>query len=165
MTEPKKAEAPSLQKLEEGVPDKIPAAVKKLMLATPRKDWPKIRALLVESEEEVELVELLAEMNRVMKICPGKLVGRVRKHEITGDQLDQGYTQINDAINGVEQALYALLHLAGYKDFRLPEDSSAAAAPEMSKPGSEASDRLLKEEPPPIKPARAPALAAGRASA
>ena len=51
MTEPKKAEAPSLQKLEEGVPDKIPAAVKKLMLATPRKDWPKIRALLVESEE------------------------------------------------------------------------------------------------------------------
>jgi len=34
----------------------------------------------------------------------GKLVGRVRKHEITGDQLDQGYTQINDAINEVEQA-------------------------------------------------------------
>ena len=164
MTEPKKAEAPSLQKLEEGVPDKIPAAVKKLMLATPRKDWPKIRALLVESREEEELWELLAEMHRVMKVCPAKLIGRVRKHEITGGQLDQGYTEINDAINGVEQALYALLHLAGYKDFRLPEDSIAAGEPETPEPGREACDRLLKEDPP-VKPARAPALAAGRASA
>jgi hypothetical protein len=165
MTEPKKSAGTSPQKLEESASDKIPAAVRKLMIATPKKEWPKIRALLVESEEEVELVELLAEMHRVMKVCPGKLVGRVRKHEITGDQLDQAYTQINDAINGVEQALYALLHLAGCKDFRLPEDSRRAADPETPKPAREAFDRLLKEEEPPAQPVRSPALVSGRASA
>jgi hypothetical protein len=79
---------------------------------------------------------MLPEMHRVMKICPPKLVGRVRKREITGDELDQGYRQLHDAIHGVRQAMYALLHLAGQKDPRLPSaeksksKAESPAAPE-----------------------------------
>lgn len=101
-------------------PDRIPQAVQKMMESTPRKLWSKIRAILIESEEEGELVEMLPEMNRVMKVCPPKLLGLVRKRKLTGAALDQGYTQLHDALHGVRQAMYALLHLAGYRDYRLP---------------------------------------------
>ena len=113
-------------------PDRIPSAVQKIMLATPQKEWPKIRGFLIESEEEGELVEMLPEMKRAMKACLPKLVARVRRKEITGDDLDRGYQQLHDAIHGVRQAMYALLHLAGYKDPRLPSakngDSRAQAS-------------------------------------
>lgn len=119
--------------------DRLPAAVLKLIEATRKKEWSKIRAFQVGSEEEGELVEMLPEVNRVMRVCPPKLVGRVRKHEITGDQLDQGYQQLHDAIHGVRQALYALLILAGFKDpekkDREPEESPQASAAPAEDPG------------------------------
>jgi hypothetical protein len=119
--------------------DRIPAAVLKLMQATPKKEWSKIRAFLIGSEEEGELVEMLPEVNRVMRVCPPKLVGRVRKHEITGDQLDQGYQQLHDAIHGVRQALYALLVLAGFKDPEKKAREPEEAAPVGSPPGKDLS--------------------------
>lgn len=132
--------------------DRIPAAVLKLMQATPKKEWTKIRAFLIGSEEEGELVEMLPEVNRVMRVCPPKLVGRVRKHEITGDQLDQGYQHLHDAIHGVRQALYALLVLAGFKDpekkdSKHEETALAGAAPDKDlspapKAATQDSDRL-----------------------
>src|SRR5258708_7242568 len=135
------AAAPGKEPQNSGV-ERIPAAVHKLMQTTPKKEWPKIKAFLIGSEEEGELVEMLPEVNRVMRVCPPKLVGRVRKHEITGDQLDQGYQQLHDAIHGVRQALYALLVLAGFKDpekkdFKTPEASPAAAMPaeDLARPG------------------------------
>ncbi|HLY76244.1 MAG TPA: hypothetical protein VKU80_19240 [Planctomycetota bacterium] len=109
--------------------DRIPASVLRLMQTTPRKEWSKIKAFFIESEEEGELFEMLPEVNRVMKVCPPKLVGRVRKHQITGDQLDQGYQLLHDAIHGVRQALYALLILAGFKDPEKKESKSEEAAP------------------------------------
>lgn len=121
---------------------RIPASVLKLIQATPKKEWSKIRAYLIGSEEEGELIEMLPEVNRVMSVCLPKLIGRVRKHEITGDQLDQGYQQLHDAIHGVRQALYALLILAGFKDpekkdFKTPESTPAAAMPaeDLTRPG------------------------------
>ena len=96
--------------------DRVPVAVLKLIDSTPKKERSKIRAFLIGTEEEAELVEMLPEVNRVMTVCPPKLVGRVRKHEITGDQFEQGYQQLHDAIHGVRQALYAVLILAGFED-------------------------------------------------
>src|SRR5579863_6444129 len=71
---------------------KLPPVVRKLLASTPEKEWPKIRAFLIESQEEGELVDMLPEMNRVMKYCPGRLLGMVGKREITADQLDKAYT-------------------------------------------------------------------------
>jgi hypothetical protein len=119
-------------------PDRIPAAVQKLMNSTPRKKWSKIRAFLIESEEEGELVEMLPEVNQAMKACLPKLVGRVRKKEITGDDLDLGYQQLHDAIHGVRQALYALLVLAGFKDPELKDPKPEEPAPADALPAAEA---------------------------
>src|SRR5947208_3177867 len=52
---------------------RLPPGVRKLLAQAPEKDWPKIRAFLIESEEEGELVDMLPEMNRVMKYCPARL--------------------------------------------------------------------------------------------
>jgi len=112
---------------------KLPPGVRKLVASTPEKEWPKIRAFLIESEEEGELVDMLPEMNRVMKYCPARLMGRVGKREITGDQLDKAYTQLHDSLHGVRQALHTLLHLAGFMDVRLREEAlpkAPGAAPE-----------------------------------
>lgn len=142
---------------ESGVPGKelhisnvgrLPAAVLKLLQATPKKEWPKIRAYLVGSDEEGQLVDMLPEVNRVMSVCPPKLVGRVRKHEITGDQLDQGYQHLHDAINGVRQALYALLILAGFKDPEKKDTKTPEPVPAAAKPAED-----------PVRPGKAPAAA------
>lgn len=116
---------------------RMPAAVLKLIQATPKKEWSKIRAYLIGSEEEGELIDMLPEVNRVMSVCPPKLVGRVRKHEITSDQLDQGYQQLHDAINGVRQALYALLILAGFKDPEKKDSKTPESAPAAEKPAED----------------------------
>lgn len=131
MTAPKNTEGTAaVRDSQSATPDRLPAALRKMLQATPKNDWSKIRFFLVESEEEGELVEMLPEMNRVMKACLPKLIGRVRKHEITGDELDQGYMQLHDAIHGVRQALYVLLHLAGYRDSPIPQPLKAAGAPD-----------------------------------
>jgi hypothetical protein len=131
MTAPKKTEGALAEKDSQSLPpDRLPAALRKMLQATPKNDWSKIRAFFVESEEEGELVEMLPEMNRVMKVCPPKLVGRVLKHEITGDELEKGYMQLHDAIHGVRQALYALLHLAGYRDYQMPQSLKVGGGPE-----------------------------------
>lgn len=113
---------------------RIPASVHKLIQTTPKKEWSKIRAYLVGSDEEGELIEMLPIVNRVMTVCLHKLVGRVRKHEITAKQLDQGYQQLHDAIHGVRQVLYALIILAGFKDPEKKESQTPEPAPEASKP-------------------------------
>lgn len=97
---------------------KLPPAIRKVLASTLEKDWPKLRVLQIESEEAGELVDMLPEMNRVMKYCPARLMGRVGRREITADQLDKAYTQLHDSLHGVRQALHALLHLAGFQEYR-----------------------------------------------
>jgi hypothetical protein len=113
---------------------KIPASVLKLIQTTPKKEWSKIRAYQIGSEEEGELIEMLPAVNRVMTVCIPKLVGRVRKHEIKGDQLDQAYQQLHDAIHGLRQTLYALIILAGFKDPEKKESKPEESAPETAVP-------------------------------
>ncbi len=109
--------------------ERVPAAVLKLIETTPKKERSKIRAFLIETEQEAELVEMLPAVYRVMTVCPPKLVGRVRKHEITYDDFEQGYQQLHDAIHGVRQALYALLILAGFKDPEKKDPKPEGSAP------------------------------------
>jgi hypothetical protein len=138
--EPKKPEAASPEKPQEApATQKLPLSIRKLLGSTPEKDWPKIRAFLVESEEELELVEMLPEINRVMKQCPAKLMGKIWKREISVDQPDRAYTQLHDSIHGVRQAADALLELAGFRDYRGGEGGPAGSAPSGPEaPGLEA---------------------------
>ena len=101
-----------------GALSKLPPALRRLLASTPEKEWTKLRVFLVGSPEEGELVEMLPELGRVMKYCPAKLVGRVGRREISGEQLDRAYTQLHDSLHGVREAIHALLHLAGFQDFR-----------------------------------------------
>jgi len=107
---------------------KLPPGLRKLVATTPEKEWPKIRAFLIESEEAGELVDMLPDMTRVMKYCPARLMGMVGKRQITAEQLDRAYTQLHDSLHGVRQALYMLLHLAGLLESR-PELGAPSLAP------------------------------------
>ena len=167
MTAPEKTGGTSPGKdLDRATLERLPAAVRMLIQATPVREWPRIRACLVESQEEGDLAEILPEMNRVMRICPAKLVGLVQKREITGDELDQGYMKLHDAIHGVRQALYGLLHLAGYRDYRIPQASKTPGTPEG--PAAPASSHRPEASPGgegrPDPLAARPALRAGAAS-
>ena len=126
MIGPKAAESTVVPAQEQAGTSKLPQAVRKLLSTTPEKEWPRIRAFLIESEEEGELVEMLPELNRVMKFCPAKLMGRVGRREITVDQLDKAYTMLHDSIHGVRHALQSLLQLAGFRDNRVGEDRAPA---------------------------------------
>jgi hypothetical protein len=102
--------------------------VRQLLGATPEQDWPKIRAFLAESEEELELIELLPLIHRVMMQGPARLMGRIWKGEVSVDQPDRAYSQLHDSIHGVRQAALALLELAGFRDFRAREEGPLAGA-------------------------------------
>ncbi|HEV3029373.1 MAG TPA: hypothetical protein VG457_17470 [Planctomycetota bacterium] len=119
LMETEKPDAGSLPKLQD-IPatPKLPLAIWRLLGATPETEWPKIRAFLVGSEEELELVDMLPEINRVMNQCPSKLMGRIWKREISIDQPDRAYIQLHDSIHGVRQAAEAVLELAGFRDYR-----------------------------------------------
>jgi hypothetical protein len=104
---------------EEGILSRFSSPVRRLLGSTPEKDWPRIRAFLIESEEEGEILDLLPEINRVMKYAPSKLMGRVGRTEITPDEVDRAYREFHDAIHGVREALGVLLGLAGLPDSRL----------------------------------------------
>ena len=100
---------------------------------TPEKDWPRLKTFLIESQEEGEIVDLLPEMNRVMKTCPARIMGRVGRREISADQLEKGWTQLYDSLHGVRQAQQELLYLAGFEDVRPPAEpdpSAKAGAPD-----------------------------------
>jgi hypothetical protein len=117
----------------------LPPALRRLLLSTPEKDWPKLRAFRIESQEEGDLVEMLPELGRVMKYCPAKLVGRVGRREISGEQLDRAYTQLHDSLHGVRQAIQGLLHLAGFQDYRpRGEPTSGTALSGAAETGSPA---------------------------
>jgi len=118
---------------ENGALTKMPSALRKLLASTPEKDWPKLRAYMIECEEAGELLDLVPEMNRVMKACNARIMARVGRREITADQLDKAYTQLHDSMHGVRHALQAILHLAGFEDVRPPgetDPAGKAGAPE-----------------------------------
>lgn len=162
MIGPKNPESAVLTPPPEGaIAQKLPPAVRKLLGSAPEKDWPKIRAFLIESEEEGELVEMLPEINRVMKLCPAKLMGRVGRREISADQLDKAYTQFHDSIHGVRQALYALLQLAGFRDYRSREDREPAEKRPTSSNEVQPGAEFPRAVPPEPQKASAPGPAGG----
>jgi hypothetical protein len=117
-------------------PDRIPPAVRKVMESTAPKLWPKLRAYVIGSEEEGELIEMLPEMHRVMTMVPPKLLGLIRKRKLTAEAYTHGFAQLHDSLHGVRQAMYALLHLAGYKvdsppEVEAPEEKPGEAPPEL----------------------------------
>jgi len=119
---------------ENGALTKLPSALRKLLVATPEKDWPKLRGFLVECEEAGELLDLLPEMTRVMKTCPAKIMGRVGRREISTDQVEKAYTQLHDSMHGVRQALQEILHVAGFEDVRPPAEPDPAGKAEAPDP-------------------------------
>ena len=124
MTLPKTGETASSGTTPEiGAVQKLPSALRKLLLSTPEKDWPKLRAFLIECEQASELVDLVPEMNRVMKTCNARIMARVGRREVAADQLDKAYTQLHDSMHGVRHALQAILHLAGFEDVRPPAET------------------------------------------
>lgn len=109
---------------------KFSPGVRKLLASTPEAEWPHIRAFLIESEEEGELLDLVPGVNRVMKYCPPMMMGRVGKREIEPDMLDLAYGLFHESIHGLRSAVFALLDLAGCRDYR------SLAGPAVPRPRS-----------------------------
>lgn len=126
MTAPSKEDpSAAARTLEAAIADRLSAADRKLLQATPAKSWPKLRIVFIGCEEAGELVELIPEMNRVMKTCPAMILSRAHKGEITQAQGTEGYAQLHDSVNSVRNAQNTMLYLAG---FRVP-DPFAAKSP------------------------------------
>jgi hypothetical protein len=114
MTEPKKSEGMSAGKAPDlTLLDRLPAAAKKFLLATPENDWPKLRLVICGCEPAGDLMELVSEMNRVMQICPGIISAREWKGQLARSTGDKAYCRLHDAVHGVRQALHEILHRAG----------------------------------------------------
>ena len=120
------ADAAMTNNLEAVIADRLSAADRKLLQATPVKGWPKLRIVSVVCQEAGELVELVPEMNRVMKICPAMILARGHRGEIPQTQGTEGYAQLHDAVNNVRNALNTMLYLAG---FRVPASAAGKTAP------------------------------------
>jgi hypothetical protein len=151
MTLPKGPEPGSPARVpEEAASAKLPLRVRNLLAQTAEEDWPRIRAFLVESEEGGELLEMLPELNRVMKNCPARLAGRLGRRELTADEIDRAYRGLHESLHRVRQAIHSLLHLAGYLDVRPPEGPDPESMDGPPGPG----DRELPPaaKPPPVPP-------------
>ncbi|HLY10443.1 MAG TPA: hypothetical protein VKW04_14165 [Planctomycetota bacterium] len=154
MTDPKASQDLPPAAADPGILSKFSPAVAKLLTSLPERDWPRIHAFLIESEEEGELIEMLPEVNRVMKFCPAKLMGRVGKGELVAEQIDKAYARFHDSIHGVRHALQSLLSLAGIREFRMVLER-VPAAPRADRPPPKEAPRGIAPE---IAKPRAPAL-------
>jgi hypothetical protein len=149
MMESRKPEGPAaLRRLDPSVLERLPPAVKKALQSVTEAEWPKMKVVIVACEPAGDLAELIPEMNRVMQICPTILSNREWRGEISRDQSDQAYGRLHDSVHGVRQAMYAILHLAGFRP-----QSRAARREAVPPPGKPAS---LSE-----KPSQDPALPSG----
>jgi hypothetical protein len=102
----------------------------------PVEKWPQLRALRIESPEEDEYVNLLSEMNWVMKHCQVKILGRVDRREIRDVEMDRAFARLHSALHGVRHALQALFHLAGFRDYRFRVEETPQGNPSTQSPGT-----------------------------
>jgi len=124
---------------------KLPLGLRKLLAALPEREWYRIRSFVVESNEVGELVELIPQANRAMEKCPARMIHRIRTKEITGQQVDEVYNGLHDAIHGVRQAVHQIFRLAGLQPTK-PRISREAPDPEEP-PGEDVPAPLGPEAP------------------
>ena len=121
---------------------KLPLSLRKLLRALPEREWYRIRSFIVESNEVGELVDVIPQANRAMETCPGRMIHRIRTKEITGQQVDEVYNGLHDAIHGVRQAVQRIFHLAGLQPTR----------PRVSRDVEESEQPAGEEEPAAVGP-------------
>lgn len=113
---------------------KLSAGLRRLLETMPERDWYRIRSFLIQTDEEGQLAEMLPLMRRAMESCPPKVIARIRAKEITGNQVDDGYRKLHEAIHGVREALLHLFELSGISlDGPVRRPYVRKAAPEAPK--------------------------------
>ncbi|HXG63419.1 MAG TPA: hypothetical protein VNO22_18755 [Planctomycetota bacterium] len=93
--------------------DKLPPGLRRLLENVPERDWPRIRAFHIQTDEEAELAATLPLARRAIELCPPKMIARIRAKEITGTQVDEAYRKLHDSIHAVREALLQLFEIAG----------------------------------------------------
>lgn len=115
MNEPKKSPAPVAAPPSTSLIPiaKLSAGLRRLLESLPEREWYRIRAFHIQSDEEGQLAEMLPLIRRAMEACPPKVIARIRAKEITGNQVDDGYRKLHESIHGVREALLHLFELSG----------------------------------------------------
>ncbi len=104
---------PSAAPKEESIPfGKLPASLRKLLEATPSKEWYKIKAIRARYEESVELCQLIPIVDYLLDVAPFKCIGLLRQRLITPQTIDDAFRRIRDALNGVKDACRHVAKLA-----------------------------------------------------
>ena len=92
---------------------KLSAGLRRLLESLPEREWYRIRAFHIQSDEEGQLAEMLPLIRRAMEACPPKVIARILSKEITGSQVDDGYRKLHESIHGVREALLHLFEISG----------------------------------------------------
>lgn len=114
----------------------LPPALQSMLAALPVESWPKIRIVLVETEEEGELVELLPDLKRAMMFCPPRLVTRQKAGELEVGMFDRCYARLHEALHGVREAVSTILDLGGLRARERAGQTPRGAAPPAGPPNS-----------------------------
>ena len=108
MTDAKDPETPDTENAPDQVPwQKIPLGIRRFLRSIPEREWHKVKAFLINSDEEGQIGEMLPLARRAMDLCPPRMIARIRSKEITGkeDALHSALSMCREAAsNGGNQA-------------------------------------------------------------
>lgn len=91
----------------------LPASLRKLLEATPRKEWYQIKAIRATFHETTELALILNALEYLRKVTPDKLLDRVMDGKVEERSFYAAYREIRDQIRILKEKCMALGTLSG----------------------------------------------------
>lgn len=90
----------------------LPPTLRKLLEETPRKQWNRVKGILADSWETVELFTIILAVRHLLKVAPEKLLARIMDGEVEMKKFESSFRTIRERISQLREACQDVAELA-----------------------------------------------------
>jgi hypothetical protein len=112
----------------------LPPTLRKLLEETPRKQWYRVKAVLADTWETVELLSAIHAVRHLMRVAPEKMLARILAGEIEVKQFESAFRGIRERITALRDGCQELADLARVELKTWAERTEPGQAPELPAP-------------------------------
>ena len=112
----------------------LPPTLRKLLEETPRKQWYRVKAVLADTWETVELLSAIHAVRHLMRVAPEKMLARILTGEIEAKDFEAAFRGIREKIAALRDGCQELAELARVELKTWAERTEPGAAPDVPAP-------------------------------
>jgi hypothetical protein len=90
----------------------LPPTLRKILDETPRKQWTRVKGILADSWETVELFTITLAVRHLLKVAPEKLLARIMDGEVEMKKFASSFRTIRERISHLREACQDVAELA-----------------------------------------------------